>query len=154
MIKYNILKHDVFRGMSMKKLRRCIKILKYTGTLKMFFSFVIFLCLAAVVLMIVEPQIKTVGDGIWYCFVSATTIGFGDIYVTTRIGRAITILVALYGILMTAMVPGVVVSYYMEYIKIREKETISTFLEKLEKLPELSKEELLEVSEKIKKFNK
>ena len=55
---------------------------------------------------------------------------------------------------MTAMVPGVVVSYYMEYIKIREKETISTFLEKLEKLPELSKEELREVSEKIKKFNK
>lgn len=138
----------------MKKLRRCIKILKHTGTLKMFFSFVIFLCLAAVVLMIAEPQIETVGDGIWYCFVSATTIGFGDIYVTTPIGRAVTILVALYGILMTAMVPGVVVSYYMEYLKIREKETISAFLEKLEKLPELSKEELQAVSEKIKKFNK
>ena len=138
----------------MKKLGRCIKVLKHTGTLKIFFSFVIFLCLAAVVLMIAEPQIETVGDGIWYCFVSATTIGFGDIYVTTRLGRIITILVALYGILMTAMVPGVVVSYYMEYLKIREKETISAFLEKLEKLPELSKEELQAVSEKIKKFNK
>ena len=107
----------------MKNLRRCIKVLKYTGTLKIFFGFVIFLCLAAVILMLTEPQIKTIGDGIWYCFVSATTIGFGDIYVTTRIGRIVTILVALYGILMTAMVPGVVVSYYMEYIKIREKET-------------------------------
>ncbi|MBQ8300371.1 MAG: two pore domain potassium channel family protein [Clostridia bacterium] len=108
----------------MKNLRRCIKVLKYTGTLKIFFGFVIFLCLAAVILMLTEPQIKTIGDGIWYCFVSATTIGFGDIYVTTRIGRIVKILVALYGILMTAMVPGVVVSYYMEYIKIREKEIL------------------------------
>lgn len=138
----------------MKNLRRCIRILKHTGTLKIFFSFVVFLCIAAVVLMFVEPQIKTLGDGIWYCFVSATTIGFGDIYVTTPIGRVATILVALYGILMTAMVPGVVVSYYMEYLKTREKETISAFLERLEKLPELPKEELQELSDKIKRFNK
>ena len=52
-----------------------------------------------------------------------------------------------------AMVPGVVVSYYTEYLKSKENETISTFLEKLEHLPELSKEELTELSEKVKKFN-
>ena len=36
---------------------------------------------------------------------------------------------------------------------IKEKETVSTFLEKLERLPELSKEELTELSERVKKFN-
>ena len=54
---------------------------------------------------------------------------------------------------MTAMVPGVVVSYYMEYLKAREKETISVFFEKLERLPELSEEELRQLSRKIKEFN-
>lgn len=65
-----------------------------------------------------------------------------------------TVLVSLYGILMTAMVPGVVVGYYMEYLKVREKETISVFLERLERLPELSEEELRELSERVKQFMK
>ena len=66
----------------------------------------------------------------------------------------ITIIVTIYGILMTAMVPGVVVSYYMEYLKIREKKTVSIFFEDLERLPELSKEELTQLSEKIKRLEK
>ncbi len=138
----------------MKGWKRCYKILKRTGTLHIFMGFLVFLCGASIVLVIVEPNINTFGDGLWYCFVAATTIGFGDIYAVTRIGRITTVLVGVYGILMTAMVPGVVVSYYMEYLKIREKETVSVFLEQLERLPELSKEELEELSEKIKKLDK
>ena len=138
----------------MKFWRRCYNILKWTGTLKIYISFLLFICGASVVLAIVEPGIDTIGDGLWYCFVAATTIGFGDICVVTKIGRITTVLVGIYGILMAAMVPGVVVSYYMEYLKIREKETISLFLETLEQLPELSKEELEELSEKIRKFSR
>lgn len=136
----------------MKAWKRCYKILKRTGTLKIFMSFLLFLCAAAAVLVMAEPGIETFGDGLWYCFVAATTIGFGDICVITRLGRVMTVLVGLYGILMTAMVPGVVVSYYMEYLKVREKETISVFLEQLERLPELSKEELEQLSERVRKF--
>lgn len=134
--------------------KRCYQILKRTGTLKIFFGYLWFLCGAAAVLTVREPGIETFGDGVWYCFVAATTIGFGDICVTTTLGRVITVLVSLYGILMTAMVPGVVVSYYMEYLKVREKETISVFLERLERLPELSEEELQELSERVKQFLK
>lgn len=140
--------------MSRKAWKRCYRVLKRTGTLKIFSGYLLFLCGAAAVLALLEPGIKTFGDGVWYCFVAATTIGFGDICVVTRLGRVITILVSLYGILMTAMVPGVVVSYYMEYLKIREKETISIFLEQLERLPELSKEELEELSKRVKQFGK
>lgn len=138
----------------MKFWKQCYRILKRTGTLKIFKSFLMFLCAASVILVVVEPGIDTFVDGLWYCFVSAATIGFGDICVVTRIGRITTVIVAIHGILMTAMVPGVVVSYYMEYLKIREKETISTFLEQLERLPELSKEELENLSERVKKFNR
>lgn len=134
--------------------RRCYKVLKRTGTLKIFTGFLLFLCLAAALLALVDPGIETFGDGLWYCFVAATTIGFGDLCVATGIGRIITALVSAYGILMTAMVPGVVVSYYMEYLKIREKETISVFLEQLERLPELSPEELEQLSERVRKFER
>lgn len=137
----------------MRGFRRGFKILRRTGTINIFLSFVIVLCIIAFILSIIEPQIKTFGDGIWYCFVAATTIGFGDIYVTTTIGRVLTVFIAIYGIFVVAMVPGVVVSYYLEYLKIREKETISIFMEKLERLPELSKDELKELSERVKKYN-
>lgn len=134
--------------------KRCYQILKRTGTLKIFCGYILFLCGAAVVLAVWEPGIETFGDGMWYCFVAATTIGFGDICVATGLGRIVTVLVSVYGILMTAMVPGVVVSYYMEYLKVREKETISVFLERLERLPELSEDELQELSERVKEFEK
>lgn len=138
----------------MKLFKRSYRILKRTGTLKMFGSFLLFLVGASAVLVLVEPEISTLGNGIWYCYVAATTIGFGDICVSTRVGRIITVLVSLYGILITAMVPGVVVSYYMEYLKIREKETVSLFFEKLERLSELSREELAELSERVKELEK
>ena len=134
--------------------RRCYRILKHTGTLMVYVNFLWFLCGASAILAVVEPGIETFRDGLWYCFVAATTIGFGDICVVTTVGRITTVAVGLYGILMTAMVPGVVVSYYMEYLKIREKETISAFLEQLERLPELSREELEELSERAKKFSR
>ena len=138
----------------MKAWRRCYKILKRTGTLQIFMSFLLFLCGASFVLVLAEPAINTFGDGLWYCFVAATTIGFCDIYAVTGIGRFVTVIVGIYGILMTAMVPGVVVSYYMEYLKVKEKETISVFLEKLERLPELSKEELEQLSQRIREFER
>ena len=138
----------------MKKLRRTIMILKRTGTLKMLTSFIIFYCAASAAMWLFEPNVNTIGDGFWYCFAAATTIGFGDIVALTRLGRIITVLVAVYGIAVTAMIPGVVVSYYMEFLKIKEKETVSLFLEKLEHLPELSGEELTKLSDRIKKFNR
>ncbi len=128
-------------------------VVKRTGMSTMLVNFMILLSVCAVIIRFVEPGIETIGEGFWYLYVSATTIGFGDTCAVTLIGRLITVVVSLVGIVIAAMIPGVVVTYYTEYLKIQHKETISTFLEKLEHLPELSKEELEELAEKIKKFN-
>ncbi len=134
----------------MRGFKRCANILKHTGAIHIFWSFLVFLCIAALVLTLIEPDINNFGEGVWYCFVAATTVGFGDVYAVTLIGRIITIVLVLYGIMVTAMVPGVVFTYYMEYIRLREKESVSVLLEKLEDLPNLSKKELTELSQEIK----
>ena len=131
-----------------------IHLLNHTGTIKGFFAYVIVLCIGAVLTWIFEPQVQSLWDGFWFCFVASTTIGFGDITAVTVIGRLVVIFVTLCGILTVAMVPGVVVAYYTEYLRKREEDTVSTFLEKLEHLPELQKKELEEISERIKNFNK
>ena len=138
----------------MLAVKRIINVLRHTGAIKIFFVYLIVLCAAGFVLIFIEPQVHGLFEGIYFCFVASTTIGFGDIVPVTVLGRIIIIIVTIIGILTTAMVPGVVVAYYTEFLKAREKETISTFLEKLENLPELSKEELTELSERVKQFNK
>ena len=137
-----------------RPIRRIIHLLNHTGTIKVFFAYVIVLCIGAVLTWIFEPQVQSLWDGFWFCFVASTTIGFGDITAVTVIGRLVVIFVTLCGILTVAMVPGVVVAYYTEYLRKREEDTVSTFLEKLEHLPELQKKELEEISERIKNFNK
>ncbi len=138
----------------MKALRRIGKLLVRTGAIKIFGAYVAVLIIGGIVMTFIEPQVHGVFEGFYYCFVASTTVGFGDIVPVTVIGRIITIVVTSVGILTVAVVPGVVVAYYTEYLKIREKETVSTFLEKLERLPELNKEELTELSDKVKEFNK
>lgn len=138
----------------MKPLKRIGRVLKRTGAIKIFFAYIILLCIAGLALWFIEPQVNGFFEGVYFCFVASTTIGFGDIVPVTVVGRIITIVITLFGILTVAIVPGVVVMYYTEYLKLKEKETISTFLEKLENLPELSKEELAELSERVREFNK
>lgn len=128
--------------------------MKRTGMMHMLIVYAIFFSVVSVILFLIEPGMKNVGDGFWYTFVASATIGFGDLTAITAAGRVLTVIVSLYGIILAAMIPGVFVSYYTEYLKIRETETVSTFLEKLEHLPELSNDELVELSEKVKKFNK
>ena len=55
---------------------------------------------------------------------------------------------------MVAVIPGVVVSYYLEVIHRRENEKLMNFMDTLEHLPEMSEEELAEISLKIKELRK
>ena len=137
-----------------RPIKRMMLIIKRTGMRKVLIAYIISLCLGALLITIFEPNIKDYGNALWYCFVASTTIGFGDYAAVGVIGRIVTVLVTIVGILAVAIIPGVIVSYYTEYLRIKEKETISTFLEELENLPNLSEERLKAISEKVKSFNK
>lgn len=105
----------------MKRLRVLNHILRRTGAYHILTAFLIVFFLAALLLWMWEPEIERLGDSLWYCFVAMTTIGFGDIVVSTHLGRIITVVITVYGIFIVALVPGIVVSYYMELLKIKEK---------------------------------
>ena len=138
----------------MKRFKRFVSVLKHTGAIHIFWSYVVVLCIAAVVLTLCEPNISRVTDGLWYCFIASTTVGFGDLVAVTLIGRILTVVVVLYGIVTAAMVPGVALTYYLEFVKAKEKETTSLFLEQLENLTNLSHEELQQISKKVKEIKK
>ncbi len=135
----------------MKRLRLLWHILKMTGAHTIMLGFVGFLFLSAAIFTILEPGMTHYGDGIWYCFSVFTTIGFGDMVAVTIPGRLLTILLGLYGLFIVALIPGIVVNYFTEVSKRRLNQSTLGILDQLEHLPELSKEELEQLSASIRR---
>lgn len=99
------------------RLRIIWHILRVTGFSTFLTSFISFIFLAAGLLLWLEPDFTSYGDSLWYSFVTATIVGYGDLLVTTTFGRIISIVLAIYGILFLGSLSGLVVSYYTEVSK-------------------------------------
>lgn len=125
---------------------------KRTHADQIIFGFVLFLLASAAVIQAVEPNIHRYVDALWYCYAVISTAGFGDIVAVTLIGRICSVLLTLYAIFVIAIVTGVVVNFYSQMVEMQHRETMAMFMDKLEHLPELSREELAAISEKVKKM--
>lgn len=136
----------------MKKLRILWGILKHTHADRILLGFVLFLLADAAIIQIVEPDINRYGDALWYCYAVISTAGFGDIVAVTFIGKACSVLLTIYTLFVVAIVTGVVVNFYTQLVELQRKETLAAFMDKLERLPELSKDELETISKNIKRY--
>ena len=132
-----------------KKITIIKNIMKNTHTDKIIEGYLIFVVVSALLIRILDPAVNHFGDALWYCYSVLSTAGFGDIIATTFLTKIISVLVTIYTTFVVAIVTGVVVNYYMKVNSIRDKETIGAFMDKLEHLPELSKEELEELSRRV-----
>lgn len=55
-------------------------------------------------------------DAVYWATVSLTTVGYGDIYAVSTIGKVITMLSSVFGIAIVALPAGIVTVGYMEEI--------------------------------------
>lgn len=120
---------------------------------KFLFGFIICFFASAAIICYVEKDFGHYGDALWYTFVACTTIGFGDLVSISFVGRAVTVFITLYEIVLVAILSGVVVSLYLEVIHRREKITATVFMDKMEHLTDLSQEELKELEEKARSIS-
>ena len=61
-------------------------------------------------------------NALWYCFAVVTTIGFGDMTATSAIGRILTVILGVYGIIVLALITSIIVNFYGEMKKSRGAE--------------------------------
>lgn len=105
------------------------------------------------IVFMAEPAITSYGDSAWLLFQIVTTIGLGDYTCTTHIGRITVVLLSVYSVFFFALITSGAVSYCIERMRAHRDESVSNFIYQLEHLPDLSKEELEELSAKIRKFD-
>jgi voltage-gated potassium channel len=71
----------------------------------------------------------------------------------TPVGRVFSILLTIVTILIVALVTGVIVAFYNDLVSMKYKASKAEVLNDLEHLDELSREELKELSEKIRRIS-
>ena len=91
-------------------------IIRETYSLEIMFGLFLLVLSLSYWLCILEPNM-TYADALWYCFAIVTTIGFGDITATTKIGRVISVVLGAYGIIVVALITSIIVNYYGEMKK-------------------------------------
>ena len=111
----------------MKRLKTMIMVLRETGAYRLIGAYMTFLLLCALVIWIAEPEIATYGDALQV--LSAMSVHD----------------------LSLAIVTGVLASYFNRLIQLRDKDSLATLADKLNRLPDMSREELKRLSEQIKR---
>lgn len=135
-----------------KKLRILGRIMHNTGSDGIIVGFLGFVMLCALLIWVREPEIKHYGEALWYCFATVSTIGFGDVVVQTMLSRVLTVLLSVYAVATIAIFTAVVVNYFQQVTARGYREGLEAFLEKAERLPELSQEELEEMASQARKW--
>ena len=127
------------RTLKVVKVLKVFKIARYSTSIEMMvgifkkrkdefsviMSFAIaYILVAALIILNVEPDtFNNYFDAIYWATVSLTTMGYGDIYPVTTIGRIVTMLSSFVGIAIVALPAGIITSGLMEEIsKSKEQE--------------------------------
>ena len=97
------------------KVKVLFKIILSTFSLEVLFGLLVMIvCFSLVFMSPIEPNITNFGEALWYCFAVVTTIGFGDITATSLVGRILTVILGMYGLIVVAVITSIVVNFYNE----------------------------------------
>lgn len=84
----------------------------------------IFVFCAGVVMAAIEPSFKNIEDGVWWAWVTVTTVGYGDVVPTTSGGRLLAGLVMLLGMGLFSLITANFSAFFVtrEELKLVKKE--------------------------------
>jgi voltage-gated potassium channel len=127
----------LFRLLRTLKVLRAFKFLRYSKSFDIIVSVlkkqkkvlsavatmaIAYILISALVIYNVEPEsFETFFDAIYWATISLTTVGYGDIYPITTIGRIVTMISSALGIAIIALPSGVITAGYLAEIDKQNK---------------------------------
>lgn len=165
----------IFRIAKLAKLARLSKLTKLSrffafsfrliGKLKVFlntngFKYMLFITSFFVVvggIAIHFAEGMSFADGIWWAFVTATTVGYGDISPSTSLGRFIAMALMLVGIGLIGSLTSTITSYFVNNSSGKKDvadETLENLISRISDIKSLSDEDIDNICKILKTLNK
>ena len=104
----------ISNGTGQIKIRVLFKIMLKTYALEIILGLLTVMIACSLMFVFYEEKITNFEDGLWYSFVVVTTIGFGDFYAKSLVGRILTVILGVYGIVVVAVLTSIIVNFYNE----------------------------------------
>lgn len=87
---------------------------------------IIVVCFAAILMYYIEQEAQpdkfsNIGDGLWWAIVTFTTVGYGDVYPVTVLGKMLGGVISLVGIGMIALPTGIISSAFMNVMQEKKR---------------------------------
>ena len=95
-------------------------------------ALVFFIFLFGYLFYVSEPDVRDLGDGIWWALVTITTVGYGDITPVTTLGRVVASSLMLLGLGLIATITAIVSAKFIQNFV--DHHTNDDVLEKLDEL--------------------
>ena len=92
-------------------------IVRKTYAFEILLGLVLLILSFSLVFFMIEDQMNSYGDALWYSFCIVTTIGLGDITCGTVVGRVLSVVLGIYGIVVVALITSIIVNFYGEASK-------------------------------------
>lgn len=102
-IAYSSMKMDIFW-----------KVVRKTNAAEILFGMLLLIIAFSLVLPILEDGIPDFGSALWYCFAIISTIGFGDVSAVSVLGRIMSAILGVCGLVVVSVVMSIVVNFYNE----------------------------------------
>lgn len=89
----------------------------------------IMICFSAILMYYTENTAQpeafaNIGDGLWWAIITFTTVGYGDIYPITVLGKMLGGVISLIGIGMIALPTGIISSAFMNVLQEKKKKEV------------------------------
>lgn len=113
--------------------------------------------MSSVVISLVEEM--SFGDALWWCFVTFTTVGYGDILLTTSMGRIVAAILMVVGIGFIGVTTSAIAIYIISGGSGKKKknikdELIETIKYKLDTFDDLSEKDIEDIYKTLKSLKK
>ena len=95
-------------------------------------ALIFFILLFGYLFYVSEPDVRSLGDGMWWALVTITTVGYGDITPVTTLGRVIASSLMLLGLGLIATITAIVSAKFIQNFV--DHHTNDDVLEKLDEM--------------------
>ncbi len=117
-------------------------ILKTNGLDKLLTVAIIMLFIVPIPIILVEPEINTYPDALWWAIVTTTTVGYGDLSPSTPFGRILAVVLMLVGIGIIGTFTSAISSYFNIKNDLTHDKKVLEVIKSIEDIDNLSKKDI------------